>query len=115
MQEDFTNNPDAFKYEVLEEIPRWHHDELLLSEGTYIKLYDSFHKGYNRTEGRTEPPLVMHRVQVSKEKASQLFLKKYVSNAQFWLESREMRKLCKLLDCQPGDLMEWVPDGEREK
>ncbi|MGL5437176.1 MAG: helix-turn-helix domain-containing protein [Lachnospiraceae bacterium] len=28
------------------------------------------------------------------------------------MESREFKKLCRILDCQPGDLMEWVPDNE---
>lgn len=24
-------------------------------------------------------------------------------------------KLCRLLECQPGDILEWVPDEEGEK
>jgi len=28
------------------------------------------------------------------------------------LEHRTIGKLCKLLNCQPGDIMEWVDDGK---
>ena len=28
------------------------------------------------------------------------------------LGTETLEKLCKLLDCQPGDLMEYIPDGE---
>ncbi len=28
------------------------------------------------------------------------------------IDTRTIEKLCKLLDCQPGDIMEYVPDNE---
>ncbi len=28
------------------------------------------------------------------------------------IDTRTIEKLCKLLDCQPGDIMEYVPDEE---
>ncbi|MGL5437177.1 MAG: GIY-YIG nuclease family protein [Lachnospiraceae bacterium] len=81
MQNDYTNNPNSSDYEILEEIPRWKHDKMLLAEGQWIEKYNSYHKGYNQTQGRTEPPMVLHRIKVSKEKASKLFLEKYIGNA----------------------------------
>lgn len=30
------------------------------------------------------------------------------------IDTRTIEKLCKLLDCQPGDIMEYVPDEESE-
>ena len=29
------------------------------------------------------------------------------------VDTRTINKLCKLLDCQPGDIMEYVPDEEQ--
>ena len=29
------------------------------------------------------------------------------------VDTRTINKLCKLLDCQPGDIMEYVPDDEQ--
>lgn len=31
------------------------------------------------------------------------------------LDARTIDKICKLLDCQPGDIMEYVPDDDFEK
>ena len=31
------------------------------------------------------------------------------------LDSRSIDKLCRLLDCQPGDLMEYVPDESSQE
>ena len=32
------------------------------------------------------------------------------------IDTRSIAKLCKLLNCQPGDIMEYVPDeGEKEE
>jgi len=30
------------------------------------------------------------------------------------IDTRTISKLCALLDCQPGDIMEYVPDEEKE-
>lgn len=30
------------------------------------------------------------------------------------LDARTIEKLCRLLECQPGDLMEYVPDEKKE-
>lgn len=29
------------------------------------------------------------------------------------LDARTVEKLCRLLDCQPGDIMEYIPDEEK--
>ena len=31
------------------------------------------------------------------------------------IDTRTISKLCKLLDCQPGDILEYVPDEEENK
>lgn len=33
-----------------------------------------------------------------------------LKNQKGGLDARTIEKLCKLLDCQPGDIMEYVPD-----
>lgn len=35
-----------------------------------------------------------------------------LKNGKGGLDARTIEKLCRLLDCQPGDIMEYVPDDE---
>ena len=37
-----------------------------------------------------------------------------IKNGTGGLDHRTIAKLCKVLDCQPGDLMEYVPDEQDE-
>ena len=36
-----------------------------------------------------------------------------LKNSKGNLGTETLEKLCKLLDCQPGDLMEYIPDQEK--
>ena len=38
-----------------------------------------------------------------------------IKNGTGGLDARTIDKLCALLDCQPGDIMEYVPDEEADK
>ena len=37
-----------------------------------------------------------------------------LKNSTGGMDSKTISKLCALLDCQPGDIMEYVPDGDGE-
>ena len=38
-----------------------------------------------------------------------------LKNGKGGLDARTIEKLCRLLNCQPGDIMEYVPDDEPSK
>ena len=38
-----------------------------------------------------------------------------IKNGTGGLDARSIEKLCRLLNCQPGDIMEYVSDGERDE
>ena len=37
-----------------------------------------------------------------------------IKNGTGGLDAKTIAKLCALLDCQPGDIMEYVPDAEQD-
>ena len=38
-----------------------------------------------------------------------------LKNGKGGLDARTIEKLCRLLDCQPGDIMEYIPDNEKQE
>lgn len=68
----------------------------------YDKLFNLLDKhGYNTTKIRREKVM---------GQATLYGLK----NGTKGIDAKTIDKLCKLLDCQPGDLLEYVPDKEEK-
>ena len=38
-----------------------------------------------------------------------------LKNGKGGLDARTIEKLCRLLDCLPGDIMEYIPDNEKQE
>jgi putative transcriptional regulator len=67
---------------------------------SYRKLFDLFkEKGITTTRIRRENILGQGTLTA-------------IKNGKGGLDSKTIAKLCKLLDCQPGDIMEYVDDIE---
>ena len=110
MQADY-NSGDTFEIKAIEYFPPWVAKQFLNGkEAIYIKKYKSNVRGYNiATPPKERSKCNSH---VDKYKLSSTKLNYVVShiNQNGGLVYLRIYDLCSLLNCQPGDLMEYIPD-----
>lgn len=110
MQKDF-NSGDIFEIKAIEYFPPWTSKALLNGkEHAYIKKYKSDIHGYNILPAPVNRIHCNSRVEKYRLCPSKVNRKVSSINKSGGLTYLRIYDLCKLLNCQPGDLMEYIPD-----
>lgn len=110
MQEDF-NSGDVFVIRALEYFPPWTTEAFLNGkEHAYIKKHKSDIQGYNIAPAPSERSNCNSRVKKYHLDPTKVIQKISYINEQGGLTYLRIHDLCGILNCQPDDLMECIPD-----
>lgn len=114
MQEDF-NSGDVFEIKALEYFPPWTTKAFLNGkEHAYIKKHKSDMQGYNIAPAPPERSDCISRVEKYHLAPAKVIREISYINKRGGLTYLRIYDLCRILNCQPGDLMEYVPDNKTE-
>lgn len=110
MQEDF-NSGDVFEIKALEYFPPWTTKEFLNGkEHAYIKKHKTDIQGYNIASAPPERSNCRSRVEKYQLAPAKVIQKISYINKKGGLTYLRIYDLCRILNCQPRDLMEYIPD-----
>ena len=113
MQEDF-NSGDVFEIKALEYFPPRTPDAFLNGkEHVYIKKHKSDMQGYNIAPAPPERSECRSREEKYQLAPAKVIREISHINKQGGLTYFRIYDLCRILNCQPEDLMEYVPENQK--